>query len=293
MNMKAGIGITTICAMLAGAPVFGYVKASELDESGKEAVATAPAEQVTAPEDVEGITEADATEVLGETSTAVTGADEALQEPKTPEQEEVPEYGTEITENEAEILPAEGEIAYAEAEEGEVKVGESVVDLAEAEVIPANGVNGSFVSRFQDTLPVVEGWTDELGRQLYDASAVRYEDENLARLAQEYLAQGYYISDLKREGELLGVGFGYGDYYFNTGFNVVDNMEGNNTFITYVAKISQSDFDQLVEELKDLWTKKSDTEYTWNDGLNDSTVTFDPATGILIYTNKFPADALG
>jgi hypothetical protein len=98
---------------------------------------------------------------------------------------------------------------------------------------------------------------------------------------------------LKKEGELLGAGIGYGEYYFNSGFCVVDDITGNNSFITYVAKISQTDFDKFIEELGDYWTKKSATEYTCNDRLNDGTITFDPSTGILIYTNNIPEDGLG
>ena len=280
MNMKTGIGITTVCAMLVGVPVFGRVNASELNESGLETAVVATTEQVTKAEDLKGITEAEATEALGESSTAVT---------KSEENGDV-----------AEILPAEGEVAVEETEDAEYAYTETaegtVTDAktaVEVEIIPANGVNGSYVSRFQDTIPVVEEWTEELGQELYDTDAVRYEDETLSKLAKEYLDQGYYISDLKREGELLGVGVGYGEYYFNTGFCVVDNMEGNNTFITYVAKIAQSDFDKFVDEIKDGWTKKSETEYSSNDGLNDESVSFDPATGIFIYTNKLPADAVG
>ena len=80
--------------------------------------------------------------------------------------------------------------------------------------------------------------------------------------------------------------FAAGDCAFN-------DMTGNNSFITYIAKIAQTDFDKFVAELGDHWTKKSANEYSCNDGVNDATVTYDPATGILIYTNNLPADSQG
>ena len=74
---------------------------------------------------------------------------------------------------------------------------------------------------------------------------------------------------------------------------ICQSLPGNNSFVTYVAKISQNDFDKFVAELGDNWTKKSATEYILNDGLNDGMITFDPATGILIYTNNIPEDSQG
>lgn len=70
-------------------------------------------------------------------------------------------------------------------------------------------------------------------------------------------------------------------------------MTGNNTFITYVAKISQSDFDKFVAELGDDWVKKSATECGCNGGGYDATVSYDPATKIFTYTNDFPEGAVG
>ena len=284
MKMKTGIGVTTLCAMLAAVPAFGYANAAELDVSGSETVVESSTELAEQPDTLNSITENEVTEALGEVSTEAgdpTGTDESTDLPGSEETDE---------EEPAVILPAEGQVDDVTMESD--NAGSVVtVDLEDVLIIPEDGVNGSFVSNYEDTLPVE--WSDEFGRELYNAYAVCYQDENLSRLAGEYLNKGYFISDLKKEGELLGAGIGYGDYYFNSGFCAVDDITGNNSFITYVAKISQTDFDKFVKELGDHWTKKSATEYTCNDGANDATVIFDPATGILIYTNNLPANSEG
>ncbi|MBQ9872569.1 MAG: hypothetical protein IJM27_11670 [Eubacterium sp.] len=255
MKIVTGIGVTALCAMLAAVPAFGYANALELDVNGSAAVAETTTEQTDTVEELKGVTEEEATEILGEAS----------------------------AKEEAAELPGKTD---AKGDEKTV-----TIKLEDADVIPADGINGSFVSKYQDVLPVE--WSEELCEELYNMKAVCYQDENLSRLAVEYLDQGYYLSDLKKEGEVLGAGIGYEDYYFNSGFCAVDDMTGNNSFITYVAKIAQMDFDKFVAELGDHWTKKSATEYSCNDGVNDATVTYDPATGILIYTNDFTDNAEG
>jgi len=284
MKIKTGIGVTTLCAMLAAVPVFGYANASELSVSGSNPLVETPSEQKEEL-DTLSITEKEVSDALGEMATEVSdpaGAEES---------EDLPVSQEADSDETAVIQPAIGQVSSMTMASDD---GEEVVvqlDLADAVVIPSNGVNGSFVSNYEETIPVE--WSDEFSRELYNANVVCYEDENLSKLAEEYSNKGYYISDLKKEGELLGAGIGYGEYYFNSGFCVVDDITGNNSFITYVAKISQTDFDKFIEELGDYWTKKSATEYTCNDRLNDGTITFDPSTGILIYTNNIPEDGLG
>ena len=266
MKIATGIGVTTLCAMLAAVPVFGYANAAELDVSGSTAVAESSTENTDAAEALKGITEEEATELLGETSSE---------------------------EDQAQILIDEGTAwtittKTVDADGNEKTETTSIEDV---EFISADGVNGSFVSEYQDILPVE--WSEEFCAEVYNVKADRYQDENLSKLAAEYLDQGYFLSDLKRDGELLGAGIGYGGYYFNTGFCAVDDIMGNNSFITYVAKISQDDFIEFVKDNGACWTQKSATEYTCNDGVNDIKVTFDPATGILIYTNDLPEDGKG
>ena len=138
-HIKTGIGVTTLCAMLAAVPAFGYANAAELDVSGSETVVESSTELAEQPDTLNSITEDAVPEALGEMSTEAgdpAGTDESTDLPGSEEIDE---------EEPAVILPAEGQVADVTMESD--NAGSVVtVDLEDALIIPANGVNGSSIA---------------------------------------------------------------------------------------------------------------------------------------------------
>ena len=79
----------------------------------------------------------------------------------------------------------------------------------------------------------------------------KYDDE-LQKIAQDYLAQGLYLSDLEFEAKVFTTGVGYSyldadknmitEVWFTNGFDVVDDNNGNNTFWISVLRMTPEEF---------------------------------------------------
>lgn len=69
-----------------------------------------------------------------------------------------------------------------------------------------------------------------------------YEDPELRRLAEEYVAKGYFIDDCKYMAAYHGSGLG-DDYVFCNGFTVCDANDGNNTLYYWILKATPEEFE--------------------------------------------------
>lgn len=140
-----------------------------------------------------------------------------------------------------------------------------------------------------------------------------YDDEELRSIAQEYLDQGYYLTDAEYTATNMLSGTGVplydeegneiGQRFFTNGFDVVDDENGNNTFYIQVLKITQEDFDMLMEEdftfdfVDEVESGEENViRYEYSDDLVSTIVTYNKETGIYILENVFTdaaADAEG
>ena len=115
-----------------------------------------------------------------------------------------------------------------------------------------------------------------------------YNDEFLKACVDEYLADGYIVKDLKAlenymKNELI-VG---DDITFDYGFSVVDDDE-KPTFITYVCKCTDNDYESFISKKKDIWDNIGDYQWINTDGNGRfGSIDYDPESEVLIYFSEF------
>lgn len=139
-----------------------------------------------------------------------------------------------------------------------------------------------------------------------------FSDPEIKKLAEEYINQGYYLTDEEFIFENLSYlynnnSFGIGDYGFVVGFEAVDKTDGDNTESISVLKCTREEFeiflkenfegdetDSLLADIKDADNKLiSEGKADENDlvkvearyGCN--TITYNLDTEVLIYRTEF------
>ncbi|MBR6404078.1 MAG: hypothetical protein IKS48_11895 [Eubacterium sp.] len=123
-----------------------------------------------------------------------------------------------------------------------------------------------------------------------------YSDEDLHRIAEEYIDKGYKITDLTQYAETFNRysgKMGYRNKYFSRGFQIAISNEDEDKFTANVAKISKNDFKNYkYEHLSgEGWTKDDDYHYSLVENKRYSLVTYNPDTGIMIeYVDKDAAE---
>ena len=127
-------------------------------------------------------------------------------------------------------------------------------------------------------------------------------DEDLQKVAKEYLDKGYYLSDAEFNVNVWGSGIGYAtsededfvyDRLFTNGFDVVDENNGNNTFYIEVLKMTPDEFNQYMNSGSGVtdWTKTEEgsvAKYELSDESGTVTITYDKETEVFIFKNEFP-----
>ena len=76
-----------------------------------------------------------------------------------------------------------------------------------------------------------------------------YTDPAIIKLAEEYKAKGYFLTDCKYEATKHGSGFGSPSYLFCNGFTAVDKNDGNNTVFIEAVKCTQTEFDWYLTQV--------------------------------------------
>lgn len=123
-----------------------------------------------------------------------------------------------------------------------------------------------------------------------EAKPSDYKDEAIRKLAEEYKAKGYYLTDCKYEATKHSSGFGSTtEYVFCNGFTAVDSKDGNNTVFIEAVKCTQAEFDwyvgQVVEGTK---TKQGNViKHTMENSYVKETMSYNPDTEVLLIEIQF------
>lgn len=130
-------------------------------------------------------------------------------------------------------------------------------------------------------------------------------DDDMKSLAEEYLAQGYFLSDADYSAEVWESGIGYSiedekgypvkSIIFTNGFDVVDENNGNNTMYMSVLKMTPEEFDEYMMQNQQLWYKTEtdqEVKYEASDEYNNETIIYNKEKEIFIYENDFSEAAL-
>ena len=145
-----------------------------------------------------------------------------------------------------------------------------------------------------------------------------FSDPEIKKLAEEYINQGYYLTDEEFIFENISNlynynSFGIGDYGFVVGFEAVDKTDGDNTESISVLKCTREEFeiflkenfegeetDSLLADIKDADNKLiSEGKADENDlvkvearyGCN--TITYNLDTEVLIYRTELTGEGVG
>ena len=81
-----------------------------------------------------------------------------------------------------------------------------------------------------------------------EAKPSDYKDEALRKLAEEYKAKGYFLTDCKYEATKHASGLGGSSYVFCNGFTAVDDNKGNNKVFIEAVKCTQTEFDWYIKQ---------------------------------------------
>ena len=151
-----------------------------------------------------------------------------------------------------------------------------------------------YMEKFSETFNPTYKWSEAMN-SFYTTKPEDYEDENLRSLAEEYTNKGYYLTDKAFIKHTTGEGFGFGDYCFVVGFEVVDAKDGNNTFSIDVIKATQEEFNLLIEdyfEPDEKYEKKEDGNIIEIDYGNYKLI-YDSEKEILIYHADLSGEGVG
>ena len=81
----------------------------------------------------------------------------------------------------------------------------------------------------------------------------------------------------------------------NSGFDVVDENNGNNTMYMSVLKMTPEEFDEYMKQSQQLWYKTEtdqEVKYEASDEYNNETIIYNKEKEIFIYENDFSEAAL-
>jgi len=128
-----------------------------------------------------------------------------------------------------------------------------------------------------------------------EAKPSDYKDEAIRKLAEEYKAKGYFLTDCRYEATKHSSGFGSEtEYVFCNGFTAVDNNKGNNTLFIEAVKCTQAEFDwysgQVVAGTK---TKQGKIiKHTMENNYVIETMSYNPETEVLLIEINFKPYAI-
>jgi hypothetical protein len=151
-----------------------------------------------------------------------------------------------------------------------------------------------YMEIFPDTFEPTSTWSEAMNGY-YTAKPEDYEDEYLRGLAEQYVNDGYFLTDKAFIKNTIGEGSGFGDYGFVVGFQVVDSKDGDNTFCTEVVKATQEEFDLFVEdffESGEEYEKKEEGNVTEID-YSCYKLIYDSEKEILIYETDLTGESVG
>ena len=158
----------------------------------------------------------------------------------------------------AETIAAEETVDETEPSIEETQVEETQVEETQVEETQIDEINEEEDVFVEDsnTTPDFEhspnfckmGYSND-GEGFADVVPSDYEDPELRRLAEEYVAQGYFIEDCKYSATHYASGWGGDEYAFCNGFNVADSEDGNNTFSYFVLKATPEEFEWLMNDM--------------------------------------------
>ena len=145
---------------------------------------------------------------------------------------------------------------------------------------------------------------DELSKKTPHFDIEKY-DEDLKAIAEDYLLQGYYLTDAEYDARVCLSGIcaytqddngNYEERYYTNGFNVVDDNNGNNTFYISVLKMTPDEFKGLLPQMGVYGEKRVEGSleiYDGSDELNNTTITYDNEKEIFIEEIRFTGQGVG
>ena len=273
-----GVGVTSLLALGIAMPVFKDVDVKTLSVSGIQAATAFVADE----DDIEKVTETSTDSTTEATSEATTEA----------------------------ITVATPDSASLDAKE---KAVEDIIDRPQNEADVQE--NKNYIEISYDNIPGTlmtefEGYSYDDDEALFEESKqfdINKYDEELQKIAQEYLAQGYYLSDLEYYAKVWSTGVGYiiddevnnttTEVWFTNGFDVVDDDNGNNTFYITVLRMTPEEFAMYEKEseliLNDSRIETDDEiKYESHDEYNNFTITYNKKNGIYMESNYFSEAAM-
>ena len=273
-----GVGVTSLLALGIAMPVFKDVDVKTLSVSGIQAATAFVADE----DDIEKVTETSTDSTTEAASEATTEA----------------------------ITVATPDEASLDAKE---KAVEAIIDRPQIETDVQehkNYIEFSYDNTPGSLMPQFEGYSYDDDEALFEESKqfdINKYDEELQKIAQEYLAQGYYLSDLEYYAKVWSTGVGYiiddevnnttTEVWFTNGFDVVDDDNGNNTFYITVLRMTPEEFAMYEKEseliLNDSRIETDDEiKYESHDEYNNFTITYNKKTGIYMESNYFSEAAM-
>ena len=123
-----------------------------------------------------------------------------------------------------------------------------------------------------------------------EAKPSDYKDEAIRKLAEEYKAKGYFLTDCKYEATKHSSGFGSEtEYVFCNGFTAVDNNDGNNTLFIEAVKCTQAEFDWFVGQVEAGTNTKQGNiiKHTTENNYTIKTMSYNPDTEVLLIEIHF------
>ena len=123
-----------------------------------------------------------------------------------------------------------------------------------------------------------------------EAKPSDYEDEAIRKIAEEYAAKGYFLTDTKFEATHYSTGIGDDEYAFCNGFSAVDDISGNNSEFVAVVKATPEEFDWYVNSLEDtfkLIKEGKTTVYREKTSLQTITISYDREDQVITFKASF------
>ena len=193
-----------------------------------------------------------------------------------------------------EALTEETEVEETQAEETQVE--ETQIEETQAEETQIEEEDTSTIPDFANSPNFCKLDFSNDGDGFENVVPSDYEDPELRRLAEEYVAKGYLIDDCKYCATHYGSGMGdeY-EYVFCNGFTVTDNREGNNTLCHWILKATPAEFEWYMNLRGYEVTYDGDQVYI-EDNSDYMLMSFSYDRGTEIFTHKvqfLTTDVLG
>ena len=149
------------------------------------------------------------------------------------------EVVTEETSIETEIQIKETQAEKSQTEETEVEETQAEEDVFDEDLEEVS----SGTPDFENSPNFCKAAYDSNESDYKETVPSDYEDPELRRLAEEYVAKGYFIEDCEYSVTHYASGIGGDEYLFCNGFDVSDSKDGNNTFYMTVVKATPEEFE--------------------------------------------------